>query len=154
MCLLTTACTVAIVFARSAGSEAMYCAGDLDVRWWFHGFVIFPHEVYHQGFENQPTSGGPSKPFWLTAIPPMLDIETGWTLNARSTTSSSWRKCSRRRIFGHSTPATSLRPIDDTTRCWRKVRGLSFGSGMVSVAALRLQSCDCREEGASSRAAK
>ena len=26
---------------------------------------------------------------WLTAVPPMLDIETGWTLNARSTTSNS-----------------------------------------------------------------
>jgi hypothetical protein len=29
MCLFTIARTVAIVFARSAGSEAMYCAGVL-----------------------------------------------------------------------------------------------------------------------------
>src|SRR6187397_1653341 len=29
MCLFTNARTVAIVFARSAGSEAMYCAGVL-----------------------------------------------------------------------------------------------------------------------------
>src|SRR5262244_670303 len=29
MCLFTSARTVAIVFARSAGSEAMYCAGVL-----------------------------------------------------------------------------------------------------------------------------
>src|SRR5215470_18763788 len=31
MCLFTSARTVAIVFARSAGSEAMYCAGVLTL---------------------------------------------------------------------------------------------------------------------------
>src|ERR1017187_1695315 len=31
MCLFTNARTVAIVFARSAGGEAMYCAGGLTV---------------------------------------------------------------------------------------------------------------------------
>src|SRR5260221_3207796 len=29
----------------------------LDVRWWFHGFVVFPSEVYHRTFENQPVAG-------------------------------------------------------------------------------------------------
>jgi hypothetical protein len=29
----------------------------LDVRWWFHGFVVFPNEVYHRTFENQPAAG-------------------------------------------------------------------------------------------------
>jgi hypothetical protein len=29
----------------------------LDVRWWFHGLVVFPNEVYHRGFENQPAFG-------------------------------------------------------------------------------------------------
>src|SRR4029077_12505109 len=29
----------------------------LDVRWWFHGFVVFPNEVYHRMFENQPAAG-------------------------------------------------------------------------------------------------
>jgi len=29
----------------------------LDVRWWFHGFVVFANEVYHRTFENQPAAG-------------------------------------------------------------------------------------------------
>src|SRR5258708_5132296 len=32
----------------------------LDVRWWFHGFVVFPREVYHRTFENQPVAGAVS----------------------------------------------------------------------------------------------
>ena len=24
----------------------------LDVRWWFHGFVVFPNEVYHRTFDE------------------------------------------------------------------------------------------------------
>ena len=28
----------------------------LDVRWRFHGFVVFPSEVYHRRFENQPAA--------------------------------------------------------------------------------------------------
>jgi len=45
-----------IVFARSAGTEAVYCAGVLTFDWGFHGFVVFPNEVYHRAFENQPAA--------------------------------------------------------------------------------------------------
>jgi hypothetical protein len=37
MCLFTNARTVVIVFARSAGSEAMYCAGVLTLDGGFMG---------------------------------------------------------------------------------------------------------------------
>jgi hypothetical protein len=57
MCLFTSARTVAIVFARSAGSEAMYCAGVLTLDGGFMGFFVFPNEVYHRTFENQPAAG-------------------------------------------------------------------------------------------------
>src|SRR3954463_2546263 len=50
MCLFTSARTFAIVFARAAGSEAMYCAGVLT----FDGGFIDSSEVYHRMFENQP----------------------------------------------------------------------------------------------------
>jgi hypothetical protein len=63
-----------------------------------------------------------------------LDIETEWTLNALLTTSSSYRKCSKRRTFDHPAQATSLLPIEGTTRCSRIVRGFSLGSGMGSAA--------------------
>ena len=29
----------------------------LDVRWWFHGLVVFPNEVYQRTCENQPAAG-------------------------------------------------------------------------------------------------
>src|SRR5207249_2255401 len=32
----------------------------LDVRWWFHGFVVFPNEVCHRPSENQPPAGAVS----------------------------------------------------------------------------------------------
>src|SRR6201993_4179246 len=70
----------------------------------------------------------------LTVAGLMLDIETEWTLNASLTTSSSYRKCSKRRILGHSAQVTSLLPIDGTTKCSRIARGFGFGSDMVSVA--------------------
>src|SRR5437763_15759133 len=54
MCLFTSARTVAIVFARSAGSEAMYCAGVLTFDGGFMDSSSFPNEVYHRTFENQP----------------------------------------------------------------------------------------------------
>src|SRR3954447_24483249 len=50
MCLFTSARTFAIVFARAAGSEAMYCAGVLT----FDGGFIDSSEVYHRMFKNQP----------------------------------------------------------------------------------------------------
>jgi len=46
----------------------------------------------------------------------LLDIETEWTLNALLTTSSSYRKCSKRRTLDHSAQATSLLQIEGTTR--------------------------------------
>ena len=39
-----------------------------------------------------------------------------WTLNALLTTSSSYRKCSKRRTLDHSAQATSLLQIEGTTR--------------------------------------
>ncbi len=54
--------------------------------------------------------------FCLTVAVLMLDIETEWTLNALLTTSSSYRKCSKRRTFDHSAQATSLLQIEGTTR--------------------------------------
>src|SRR5690348_9772148 len=45
-----------------------------------------------------------------------------WTLNASLTTSSSYRKCSKRRTLDHSAQATSLLQIEDTTRCVRLPR--------------------------------
>jgi len=42
----------------------------------------------------------------LTIALPMLDIGTKWTLNASLTRLSSYGKCSKRRILGHSTHAT------------------------------------------------
>src|SRR5215467_7598396 len=56
MCLFTSARTVAIVFARLAGSEAIYCAGVLTFAAGFiaclrqAGFVVLPNEVYHRTF--------------------------------------------------------------------------------------------------------
>ena len=61
-----------------------------------------------------------------------------WTLNASLTTSSSYRKCSKRRILGHSAQATSLRRIEGTTKCSPIAGGFGFGSVMVSVADLSL----------------
>jgi hypothetical protein len=68
-------------------------------------------------------------PSRLTVAVLMLDIETEWMLNALLTTSSSYRKCSKRRISGHSAQATSLLPIEGTTKCSRIARG--FGCGRI-----------------------
>jgi hypothetical protein len=70
----------------------------------------------------------------LTVAVLMLDIEAEWTLNASLTRLGSYRKCSKRRILGHSAQATSLLPIDGTTKCSRIARGFSFGIGMAFVA--------------------
>src|ERR1017187_4488789 len=48
--------------------------------------------------------------------------------------SSSYRKCSKRRILGHSAQATSLLPIEGTMKCSRTARGSEFGNGMASAA--------------------
>ena len=52
----------------------------------------------------------------LTVAVLMLDIETEWTLNALLTTSSSYRKCSKRQTLDHSAQAISLLQIEGTTR--------------------------------------
>ena len=65
----------------------------------------------------------------LTIATLMSDIGKEWTLNASLTRLSSYRKCSKRRISGHSAQATSLLPIDGTTKCSRIARGFGFGSG-------------------------
>jgi hypothetical protein len=62
-----------------------------------------------------------------------------WTLNASLTTSSSYRKCSKRRTLDRSAQATSLLLIDGTTKCLRTVLGFGCGSGMASVADLNLR---------------
>src|SRR5579864_831504 len=68
--------------------------------------------------------------FRLTAPPFFLDDCVAWTLNASLTTFSSCRKCSKPRTSGHSLQATSLPPIEGTTRCLRTARG--FGCGGTS----------------------
>src|SRR5580704_4097657 len=57
-------------------------------------------------------------------------IETEWTLNASLTRFSSYRKCSKRRILGHSAQATSRLRIGGTTKCSGIARG--FGCGSIS----------------------
>src|ERR1035438_6038024 len=86
-------------------------------------------------------------PLRLTIATLMLDIETEWTLNASLTRLSSYRKCLKRRILGHSAQATSLLPIAGTTKCSRIARGFSFGNGMGSVAEPSPQYSDYRERG-------
>jgi hypothetical protein len=65
----------------------------------------------------------------LTNTTPMLDIETEWTLNASLTRFSSYGKCSKRRISGHSAHATSRLRIDGMTKCSRIALGFGSGSG-------------------------
>jgi hypothetical protein len=67
--------------------------------------------------------------FHLTHPLFLLDDCDAWTLNASLTRLSSYRKCSKRRILGHSAQATSLLPIEGTTKCSHIARGLGFGNG-------------------------
>src|SRR5580704_10920454 len=76
---------------------------------------------------SQSTTTGAAR---LTIRTLMLDSEAEWTLNALLTTSSSYRKCSKRRTLDHSAQATSLLRIEGTTKCSRIARG--FGSGSIS----------------------
>jgi hypothetical protein len=57
-----------------------------------------------------------------------------WTLNALLTTSSSYRKCSKRRTLDHSAQATSRLRVEGTTKCSRIARGFSFGIVTASAA--------------------
>jgi hypothetical protein len=83
----------------------------------------------------------------LTIAMLMLDIEMAWTLNASLTRLGSYRKCSKRRISGHSAQATSGLRIEGTMKCSRIVRGSGFGSGMASVAEPSPRHSDYRERG-------
>src|SRR3954447_4104499 len=56
MCLFTSARTVAIVFARSAGSEAMYCAGVLTFGGGFMDSSSSRTKCITGTFENQPAA--------------------------------------------------------------------------------------------------
>ena len=47
------------------------------------------------------------------------------------------RKCSRHRISGHSAQATSLLPIEGTTKCSRIAHGFSFGSVTACAAEVK-----------------
>lgn len=66
-----------------------------------------------------------------------------WTLNALLTKSSSLRKCSKRRISGHSAQAISRLRIEGMMNCWPAARGSSCGRILVSAAGLSLQCFDC-----------
>src|SRR5207253_126748 len=64
----------------------------------------------------------------LTISVLLSDIATAWTLNASLTISSSFRKCSKRRILGHSAQATSRLLIESTMKCSRTALGSGCGS--------------------------
>jgi hypothetical protein len=85
--------------------------------------------------------------FRLTIATVMLDIGTEWTLNASLTRLSRYRRCSKRRISGHSAQATSRLRIEGTMKCLRIARGSGFGSGMASVAEPSPRHSDYRERG-------
>ena len=80
--------------------------------------------------------------FRLTVPVLMLDIETEWTLNALLTTSSSYRKCSKRRTLDHSAQATSRLPIGCMMKRSPTAHGFGSGSPMASVAEPSLQCSD------------
>ena len=80
--------------------------------------------------------------FRLTIAVLVLDIETEWTLNASLTTSSSYRRCSKRRTLDHSAQATSLLPIEGTMKCSRTALGFDSGTILVSAADLNLPNSD------------
>ena len=99
----------------------------------------------------------------LTVAVLMLDIETEWTLNASLTTSSSCRKCSKRRTFDRSAQVTSPPPIEDMTRCSPIALGSGCGGILASAADPSLPNSDraklkadtphCRESRATGRLA-
>jgi len=102
-------------------------------------FYLIPLRLF--GGDWQSANG-----FWKTLLPLRLtiatlmsDIETEWTLNASLTRLSSYRKCSKRRILGHSAQATSLLQIEGTTKRSHIARGFAFGIGMASVAVADLR---------------
>ena len=85
-------------------------------------------------FVLHPLANTPLTASRLTVAVLMLDIETEWTLNASLTTSSSYRKCSKRRTLDRSAQATSRLQIEVTMRSSPTAHGFGCGSGMASVA--------------------
>ena len=77
--------------------------------------------------------------FRLTAPRLLLDDCDAWTLNALLTRLSSYRRCTKRLIFGHSARATSVLPIADTMKCSHIARALAFGNGTGSAAEMSRQ---------------
>jgi hypothetical protein len=77
---------------------------------------------------------GMRMPLRLTIATVMLDIGTEWTLNASLTRFSSYRRCSKHRILGHSAQVTFWLRIGGTMKSKPAVRGFGCGSGMASVA--------------------
>jgi hypothetical protein len=87
-------------------------------------------------------------PLRLTIATVMLDIGTEWTLNASLTRFSSYRRCSKHRILGHSAQVTFWLRIGGTMKSKPAVRGFGCGSAMASVAEPSpLQHPDYRERG-------
>src|SRR3974377_2332501 len=89
MCLFTRARTVAIVFARSGGSEAMYCSGVLTfdggfmdssfsrVRQLFSSSLVFCMLM-----QGQTESLGPGRPRPRSRLSSMLEVGC-WTFDVR-----------------------------------------------------------------------
>ena len=73
-------------------------------------------------------------PSRLTVDVLRLGIEAKWTLNALLTTSSSYRKCSKRRTLDRSAHAILRLRIETTIRGSPIARGFGFGNGMAYVA--------------------
>src|ERR1051326_2189682 len=91
--------------------------------------------------------------FKLTARRLLLDDCVTWTLSASLTTSSSCRKCSKRRTSGHSVQVTFLLPIAGTTRCSPTALGFGSGSILASVAEPSPQSSNWEKKTANASSA-
>jgi hypothetical protein len=99
----------------------------------------FSDSWHTQGFYKR---AGRECRFRLTAPRLLLDDGDVWMLNASLTRLSSYRKCLKRRILGHSARATSLPPIEDMTRCLRIALGSGCGSILASAADMSLPNSD------------
>jgi hypothetical protein len=115
--------------------------------------VRSPGQIPHHGCEYRAralifVTHDIQMPLRLTIATLMLDVVNAWTLNALLMRSSSYRRCSKRRILDHSGQATSLLPIEDTTSGKPATCGFGFGSSTGFVAgpegvAEVLNVCEC-----------
>jgi len=116
---------------RAGGCAVPPCAGNADQNTVLaaRGRRALAHRLAtHESFTKDRCG------FRLTAPRFLLEDCDAWTLNALLTTSSSYRKCSKRRTLGRSAQATSLLPIDGTMKCSHIAHGLGFGSILASAA--------------------